>query len=298
MKKIRRTAMLITAVAMILASCGNVTDGKVDSEEIVVPEMSSEDLLVSSLEYLLQEDEDAAKESQGASGTGVLQETEEKKEGQDGKDGAGSVQPGPGHVPKENEAVIYYGNASSYELNQEIIQIEEKTAEELVNALAKHNIVSLDTKVLSFEEKEDAGEKMLYLDLSKAAGEYLKTMSREAECIILASVANTFLENYEADGVRITVDGKPLSTKNAEYAEALRKCTPEELLKEIERFGSGDRQEPEEKEVSGSGDGQEPEEKKVSGSGDGQEPEEKKVCGNGTGEPEDAKAVPESREED
>ncbi len=133
-------------------------------------------------------------------------------------------------VPAENEAVIFYGNAGSYDLNREIVPIGEKTAEELVDALARHNIMSLDTKVLSFEEKEAAGERILHLDLSKAAGEYLKTMSREAECIILASVVNTFLENYEADGVFIAVNGKPLTTKNAEYPYALKRCTPEELL--------------------------------------------------------------------
>lgn len=122
-------------------------------------------------------------------------------------------------------------------MNQEFITVEEKTAEELLDALAKHNIVSLDTKVLSFEEKEDDGVKVLHLDLSRAAGEYLKTMSREAECIIIASVVNTFLENFDADKVYIAVDGKPLKTKNAEYEEALARCTPEELL---EQAGAND----------------------------------------------------------
>lgn len=138
------------------------------------------------------------------------------------------------------EAVIYYGNAGSYDLNQEMVQLEEKTAEELIDVLAKHNIVSLDTKVLSFEENNDTGEKILYLDLSKAAGEYLKTMSGEAECIILTSVVNTFLENYDADGICITVNGKPLKTKNAEYTEVLRKCTPEELLAMMEERSETD----------------------------------------------------------
>lgn len=236
MKKVKETLVwvLAAAVVMSLTSCGNEAGRRVDSGEIVVPEMSSEDLLVSSLEYLLLEDKDesAAEEEERSLDVDGEPEAAEEEETEDREDhGTGRQE----RLPEENEAVIYYGNAGSYDLNQEIVQLEEKSAEKLLDALAKHNIVSLDTKVLSFEEEEEDGERMLRLDLSKAAGEYLKTMSREAECIILASVTNTFLENYEADGVYLTVNGKPLMTKNAQYAEALQKCTPEQLL---ERLGT------------------------------------------------------------
>lgn len=241
MKMVKRTAILIIVTATLLAACGSVVGERVDSGEIVVPEMSSEDLLVSSLEYLLQEDE-TAEDAEESLENEALQESEHVMADKDKVDDAEEVQ--PEEVPKENEVVIYYGNAASSELNKEIIQIEEKTAEELLDALAKHNIVSLDTKVLSFEEREDAGEKILYLNLSKAAGEYLKTMSKEAECVILSSVVNTFLENYDADGVCIEVDKKPLTTKNAEYGAVLRRCTPEELMEKI--AVSGDEDEPEE----------------------------------------------------
>ncbi len=228
MKKVGRAAAVAAVMAVLLSACGTLAGGRVDSGEIVVPEMSSEDLLVSSLELLLEEEE-VPKEAQDLSEAeqeqpqGVEEQVEEQAEDEADKKEQE-------RVPAENEAVIFYGNAGSYDLNREIVPIGEKTAEELVDALARHNIMSLDTKVLSFEEKEADGERILHLDLSKAAGEYLKTMSREAECIILASVVNTFLENYEADGVFIAVNGKPLTTKNAEYPYALKRCTPEELL--------------------------------------------------------------------
>ena len=229
MKKVGRAAAVAAVMAVLLSACGTLAGGRVDSGEIVVPEMSSEDLLVSSLELLLEEEEvpkeaqDLSSEAEQEQPQGVEEQVEEQAEDEADKKEQE-------RVPAENEAVIFYGNAGSYDLNREIVPIGEKTAEELVDALARHNIMSLDTKVLSFEEKEAAGERILHLDLSKAAGEYLKTMSREAECIILASVVNTFLENYEADGVFIAVNGKPLTTKNAEYPYALKRCTPEELL--------------------------------------------------------------------
>lgn len=280
MKKVRKAAAVTAVMAAFLSACGNLSGGSVDSGEIVAPEMSSEDLLVSSLELLLQEEEvpkevqdlseaeaeaempeseakaevempeSAAKAEAEMSGSaakaeaetpesavkaeaemsGSAKEQEEDGAAQEEQKERGAAQDEQERVPSEQEAVIFYGNAGSYDLSREIVPFEEKTAEELVDALARHNIVSLDTKVLSFEVEETAEEKILYLDLSRAAGEYLKTMSREAECIILASVVNTFLENYEADGVCITVDGRQLTTKNAEYTTALKRCTPEELL--------------------------------------------------------------------
>lgn len=243
MKKVGRAAAVAAVMAVLLSACGTLAGGRVDSGEIVVPEMSSEDLLVSSLELLLEEEE-VPKEARDLTEAeqelhqGAEEQAEEQVEEEADKDEQE-------RVPAENEAVIFYGNAGSYDLNREIVPIGEKTAEELVDALARHNIMSLDTKVLSFEEKEEDGEQILHLDLSKAAGEYLKTMSREAECIILASVVNTFLENYEADGVFIAVNGKPLTTKNAEYPYALKRCTPEELLEKSGLSGteekSGDR---------------------------------------------------------
>ncbi len=142
MKKLRRIALLATATAMLLAACNSGAGRSVDSGEIVVPEMSSEDLIVSSLEYLLQEEELAEEAEESLE--------EEPQDVEEDKNGAQLAQPRQEYEPEENEAVIYYGHAGSYDLKREVIQLEEKTAEELLDALSKQNIVSLDTKVLSF----------------------------------------------------------------------------------------------------------------------------------------------------
>ena len=263
MKKVGRAAAVAAVMAVLLSACGTLAGGRVDSGEIVVPEMSSEDLLVSSLELLLEEEE-VPKEARDLTEAeqelhqGAEEQVEEQVEEEADKDEQE-------RVPAENEAVIFYGNAGSYDLNREIVPIGEKTAEELVDALARHNIMSLDTKVLSFEEKEEDGEQILHLDLSKAAGEYLKTMSREAECIILASVVNTFLENYEADGVFIAVNGKPLTTKNAEYPYALKRCTPEELLEKSGLSGTEEKSGQEEAQIEQEEQEKEPEAQEAGG---------------------------------
>lgn len=256
--KSRKKAVLAAAVAgVLLVACGSSPGKSVSSGEIVVPEMSSEDLLVSSLEYLLEEEDGASEEQEpedsGVSGNGDLQDDREdlplqEESAASGTDGlgeepgntdskvgglesdAGNTAENPGQEEESAEtetAVIYYGKGGSMELIQETAEISELAPDELIDALARHNIVPLlDTKVLSFETVQEDGKKVLRLNLSKAFGEYLRTMSKEAECIIVASITDTFLENYDADALQLLVEDEAVG----EYGGALEKCTPEELM--------------------------------------------------------------------
>ncbi|MBD5519547.1 MAG: GerMN domain-containing protein [Lachnospiraceae bacterium] len=215
MKKGAKAALLIVCAVFLLVACGKKPDTVTVSEEIVVPEMSSEDLLVTSLGYLLEEEnEDGSVEEEAA-------EQEESTELNVDASGKGEEEPEPATA-----TVVYYGASG---LKEEPLSVEEITPESLISVLAKHNIVSLDTKVLSLQEQEEDGMKVLYLDLSKAFREYLLTMSEEAECNILASIANTFLPNYDAAAMYILVEGEPLVTSHAEYTQVIYDYTPGEM---------------------------------------------------------------------
>lgn len=215
MKKGTKAALLIVCAVALLAACGKKPDAVTASEEIVVPEMSSEDLLVTSLGYLLEEEDEDGD---------IEEETAEQENSEEPDADASSKQ--EEELELVTATVVYY---SASGLKEESLSVEEITPESLISALAKHNIVSLDTKVLSMEEQEVDGTKVLYLDLSKAFREYLMTMSEEAECNILASVANTFLPNFDAGAIYILVEGEPLVTSHAEYTQALSDYTPGEM---------------------------------------------------------------------
>lgn len=182
-------AVLVLASVFLLTACGQRMDSTVTTGEMVVPEMSSEDLLVDSLEYLLQDEEKQGEDMQGMEAL-----ADDAKAGN-----KASV-----------EIVVYYSNAACDGLDSQIEQAEEVTPDVLIAALARHNIVSLDTKVLSFSEEEQEEGKAIYLDLSTGMNHYLETMTREAKDIIIDSIASTFLENYQADIIQIQVGGKPL----------------------------------------------------------------------------------------
>lgn len=217
MKKGAKAALLIVCAVFLLAACGKKTAAVTASEEIVVPEISSEDLLVTSLGYLLEEENRDGD-------IDIEEETVEQEKSE------APVTNDSNKQEEESELVtamvVYYGASG---LKEETLSVEEITPEALVSALAKHNIVSLDTKVISLQEQEEDGVKVLYLDLSKAFREYLLTMSEEAECNILASVANTFLSNYDAGAMFILVEGESLVTSHAEYTQAIYDYTPGEM---------------------------------------------------------------------
>lgn len=238
MKNGKRAVLVATVAGILLVACGSRTGETATSGEMVVPEMSSEDLLVSSLEYLLLDEEETGQEPQERIEEDKKEPEASAENMEQGNDAQAQDQAAGQDELSAAEAVIYYGNGASHELNRETVQIEEMIPEALVEALSKHNIVSLDTKILSFEEEEQDGKKVLRLDLSRAAGEYLRTMSKEAECIIVASIVNTFLENYSADEMYLLVEGEALATSHGEYTEAVGRCTFDELMNRLEASGT------------------------------------------------------------
>lgn len=241
MEKSRNAALALTVIsALMLTACAKDSIASASASELVAPETSSEELLASSLEYLLQEGGEKLKQR----GEEALAETEEtnlalQAENKLEMPGSDKENPGaaePEAVPKETEpeeiqgiqVTVYYGNSGSLDLKQEVMALDELTPDNLIDSLAKHNIVSLDTKVNSFEEEASDEGKILKLDLSGGFREYLKTMTENAEKVILASVADTFLEAYGAELIQITIEGSPLETVHESYEEPMEFMLPEE----------------------------------------------------------------------
>lgn len=200
MRKKRFIAIFTLLIILMLAACSNTTQNVTDVED---EELSSGEILANSLDYLLS----------GEDNDNVTDEEEDTE---------------------KIEVTVYYGNGASQELNNEITKMDELSAENLIDALGRHNIVSLGTKVNSFEAQDIDGVITLSLDLSKTFREYLKTMTKEGENVIISSVAATFLEAYGAEGIVITIDGDTLETGHAVYEEPIRYAPEQSLVPENE----------------------------------------------------------------
>lgn len=236
MKNREKVVFALFLAALTVTACGLGAGRDTDSGEMAVPEVSSEDLLVDSLQYLLQDEEEDTTQPAGEndSAADTAQPAEDTAESGLAADADAAEDTAEDAADSDSvaDAVIYYADAGSQDLSRETAAVEELTAETLLESLAQHNIVSLDTKVLSFEQTTEEDGEVLHLDLSNAFSEYLETMSDEAEAIIVSALADTFLDNYGADAIRITVEGEALATDRAEYGDALLWCTPQDLLSE------------------------------------------------------------------
>lgn len=209
MKNRKLMAVILVLTVLALAACGNRVEETAAMDNIPDSETSTSDILVDSLEFLLSED---ATKTDGEE----LAPEEDAEQAPEGEEELTD------ETSEQKEVTIYYGNGASEMLSSEKAAMEQVTAEKLIEALLRHNIVSLGTKVNSFEEEDADGVKKLKLDLSKTFREYLKTMTQEGEKIIISSVAATFLEAYGAEEITITVEGKALETEHASYEEPIR----------------------------------------------------------------------------
>lgn len=124
---------------------------------------------------------------------------------------------------EEKELVIYYSNKNADGLETEMIAVPDITPEVIISNLAKHNIVSIDTKVNEFavNKEEERGRTIIVLDMSKAFGEYIRTMGSSGESVIIAALTDTFLTAYEADALKLSVEGSVLETGHRIYEEEL-----------------------------------------------------------------------------
>lgn len=113
--------------------------------------------------------------------------------------------------------VIYYGNMQADGFDQKEVEIDSLTAENILEQLAKVNVVSIDTEVNSFEQDG----KSLKLDLSKGFSQYINMMGTSGEYIVIGGMVNTFLSAYEAEDILITVNGEVLETGHAVYENPL-----------------------------------------------------------------------------
>lgn len=229
----------VMALMLLLIACSKGNGAAKETAAQPETPATSGDMLVDGLEYLLSDDK---QDLLTISGDGTekpeetvsepQQESAEETPEESGQKLAGESEEQAEVTEEEQEGntIVYYSSGSTEELKTEKVELEEITPEAVLSALGSHNIVSIDTKVLSFQEEERGGEKILYLDLSGTFLDYLKTMTKEAESIIIASIADTYLDNFQGTEIYLTVEGETLETGYRTYDSGIRKGMPEDIL--------------------------------------------------------------------
>ncbi|MCI9046019.1 MAG: GerMN domain-containing protein [Hungatella sp.] len=119
-------------------------------------------------------------------------------------------------APIYEMAFIYVPNSDASGLVRVQVDLEGVTEQTLVDCLIEKGVLEEETMVNSFElqggekvgpgmdiEDAESGERIGILDLSKIA-----ESGTAGETVMLNSIANTFIENYELDKLKLLINGE------------------------------------------------------------------------------------------
>lgn len=119
-------------------------------------------------------------------------------------------------APIYDMAFIYAPGSGSTKLIRERVDLESMTEQTLVDCLIEKGVLEEDTVVNAFgieggekagpgsgADVADGGERIGTLDLSK-----IPDAGADGETAMLNSIANTFIDNYELDKLKLLINGE------------------------------------------------------------------------------------------
>lgn len=190
------TAFLLLTLVFSLAACGRNSG---DSQE-------TSDSSDTQTEEQKEEEPEETEEP----------EAEEEQPSQDTTDTDTQT---PSQEPAAETATItvYYSNADSTAFESTEVQIASLSPEAVLEALVSQGALTADVAEDSFTMSTVDGKASIELDLNSAFATYVSNMGTTGEYYTVGALVNTFLDAYECEQIRITVDGNALSTGHAEY---------------------------------------------------------------------------------
>lgn len=125
----------------------------------------------------------------------------------------------PAQEPVAETATItaFYSNADATAFESSEVQIASLSPEAVLGALVSKGALTADIAENSFTMNTVDGKASIELDLNNAFAAYVSNMGSTGEYYTVGALVNTFLDAYECEQIRITVDGEVLSTGHAEY---------------------------------------------------------------------------------
>lgn len=116
----------------------------------------------------------------------------------------------------QNEMIYLYYSEDAMTFTTEEVEVTAVQPEEILKELAKRNFMDEGVKILEFSVEELDGKKVINLDLSSEFSHYLSSMGTAGEYYILGGLCNSFLCTYECEQIKVTVNGKSISTGHSD----------------------------------------------------------------------------------
>lgn len=132
-------------------------------------------------------------------------------------------EPAPDMQTPEQSAVetatvtVYYSNVDATAFESSEVQIGSLSPEAVLSALVSTGTLTVDVEENSFTMTVVDDKESIELDLNDAFAAYVSNMGSTGEYYTVGALCNTFLDAYDCEQIRITVEGDSLSTGHAEY---------------------------------------------------------------------------------
>lgn len=146
-----------------------------------------------------------------------VEQKEKNKEEQSGENFEEQSEDTVSNEDKSVEIQLYVSNDDATEFVSESVKIDELTPENIVNALVQKSVLPSDIQVLKCDKQTIDGVESLDVDFDEAFGAYVCSMGTTGEYYTIGSIVNTFLDAFDCEQIKITVEGNTLETGHAEY---------------------------------------------------------------------------------
>ena len=144
-------------------------------------------------------------------------ETENGESQQEPEDSQDTQTPAQEPVAETATITAFYSNADATAFESSEVQIASLSPEAVLGALVSKGALTADIAENSFTMSTVDGKASIELDLNSAFATYVSNMGSTGEYYTVGALVNTFLDAYECEQIRITVDGEVLATGHAEY---------------------------------------------------------------------------------
>ena len=146
-----------------------------------------------------------------------VDQKEKNKEEQSGENSEEQSEDTVSNEDKSVEIQLYVSNDDATEFVSESVKIDELTPENIVKVLIEKSVLSSDVQVLKCDKQTVDGVESLEIDFNEAFGAYVCSMGTTGEYYTIGSIVNTFLDAFDCEQIKITVEGNTLETGHAEY---------------------------------------------------------------------------------
>ncbi len=112
---------------------------------------------------------------------------------------------------------IYHSGEEEGILRVNTVRAEEVTPEILLWNLASYGMLPDTVAAESLKQREEDGKELLHLDLSEEFEDWFSDQDPVQQDLTAGSLVNTFLDAFQGDEIRITVEGESLKGGRGEY---------------------------------------------------------------------------------